>query len=114
MLFAIDSVASRIEKSLETTMNKTELVSHISRTTKVPKATVNLILSTLLRIIVEHLKERGRITLMGFGSFHIVQRAARTGRNPKTGQVINIPETVTPAFKAGKAFKESVQNPGRI
>ncbi|WP_144533999.1 HU family DNA-binding protein [Bacillus pumilus] len=76
-------------------MNKTELVS------AVVEATLDAIESTL--------KEEGQVKIAGFGTFEVATRAARKGRNPQTGEEIDIPETKAPKFKAAKALKDAVK-----
>lgn len=90
-------------------MNKAELIDAIAA--KVDGATkkqVDEIVSTLLVVIEEAVASGDKVTLVGFGSFEPRDRAAREGRNPKTGEAMQIPSSRVPAFSAGKAFKEMV------
>ena len=90
-------------------MNKQELVK--SATSKIEGATqkdVAIVLDSILESIKEELVSGGKVQLMGFGSFETVERAARTGRNPKTGEDMTIPASKAPKFKAGKALKDSI------
>ncbi|MBQ9437180.1 MAG: HU family DNA-binding protein, partial [Lachnospiraceae bacterium] len=59
-------------------------------------------------IISEELKKHEKVQIIGFGTFQTTERAARTGRNPRTGEELNIPASITPVFKAGKTLKEAV------
>ncbi|HAN46597.1 MAG TPA: DNA-binding protein [Cyanobacteria bacterium UBA8156] len=89
-------------------MNKGELVDAIVEKAGVPKRTAETVLSATLEAIVEAVAEGEKVTLVGFGSFESRVRKAREGRNPKTGAKMDIPETVVPAFSAGKSFRERV------
>ena len=90
-------------------MTKQELVK--SATAKIENATqkdVSIVLDSILESIKEELVKGGKVTLVGFGSFEVVDRAARTGRNPKDGSTIQIPASKSPKFKASKNFKDVV------
>ncbi|HEY9826092.1 MAG TPA: HU family DNA-binding protein [Stenomitos sp.] len=89
-------------------MNKGELVDAIAAKVDVTKKDADAILSAALEIIVEAVSAGDKVTLVGFGSFEKRERAAREGRNPKTGEPLKIAATSTPGFTAGKAFKEKV------
>ncbi len=91
-------------------MNKGELVDAISKTTKENKNTVDKILTATTQIIMDTVTSGKKVTLVGFGSFEPRVRKERDGRNPKTKEAMKIPETVVPAFSAGKIFKELVAN----
>jgi DNA-binding protein HU-beta len=89
-------------------MNKGELVDAIAEKANVTKKEAEAILTAALDVIVDAVAEGDKVTLVGFGSFEARERQARDGRNPKTGETIKIPATKTPAFSAGKLFKEKV------
>jgi DNA-binding protein HU-beta len=92
-------------------MNKGELVDAIAAKASVSKKDADAVLTALLDTIVETVSEGDKVTLVGFGSFEKRQRKAREGRNPKTGEPIEIPATTVPAFSAGKKFKDTVMPP---
>jgi DNA-binding protein HU-beta len=89
-------------------LNKTELVSAVAEKAGITKKDAEKALSAVLGSIEEALASGDRVQLVGFGTFEVRPRAARTGRNPLSGAVIQIPATKVPAFKAGKALKEAV------
>lgn len=86
-------------------MNKKELVSAVAHKTGNTKADAGRNILALLEIISSTLKSSGRISLAGFGIFEVRDRAARIGRNPRTGETLKIKATKVPAFKAGVALK---------
>jgi len=86
-------------------MKKTELVAAVAAKTNQKQATVEAVVSATLETIMDTVAAGDKVTLTGFGSFEKRHRAARKGRNPQTGAVIDIPATHAPAFSAGKAFK---------
>lgn len=90
-------------------MNKTELVDAIAESADLTKVQAKAALESTLNAITEALKEGGTVQLVGFGTFKVSHRAARTGRNPQTKAEIQIPATTVPAFSAGKALKEAVK-----
>ncbi len=89
-------------------MNKVELVSHIANSADLSQQKAMMTLNATLEIIKEALKDGEEITLIGFGTFKVNPRAAREGRNPKTGEAIQIAASNAPVFKAGKALKEAL------
>ncbi|MCL2931010.1 MAG: HU family DNA-binding protein [Trichodesmium sp. MAG_R03] len=89
-------------------MNKGELVDEISKKAEVTKKQADAVLSAALEAIMDAVASGDKVTLVGFGSFEARERKAREGRNPKTGEKMEIPETTVPAFSAGKSFKELV------
>lgn len=89
-------------------MNKTELVSAIAEKTGLSKKDSEKALAATLDTIVETLKGGDKVQLIGFGSFEVKERAARTGRNPRTNETIDIPAAKLPQFKAGKALKDAI------
>lgn len=91
------------------TMNKSELVEAIANGSGVTKADANRMLDSFMSTVIYALKSGDQVVLPGFGSFSIGNRAARTGRNPQTGQTIQIKASRVAKFKAGKTLKEAVQ-----
>lgn len=89
-------------------MNKGELVDAVAHKADVTKKQADAILSAILDVIMEAVADGDKVTLVGFGSFESRERKAREGRNPKTGDKMEIPATTVPAFSAGKSFKELV------
>jgi nucleoid DNA-binding protein len=89
-------------------MNKTELIDAIAKEAGLTKAQASKALSTLTDTITKALKKDDNVTLIGFGTFKVSKRAARTGRNPQTGKEIKIAARKAPGFTAGKALKEAV------
>ncbi len=89
-------------------MNKTELVERVAESTGKTKKEASMIVDTVLQTISEALKKGEKVTLIGFGNFEVRERAARTGRNPQTGEEIQIEASKVPAFKPGKQLKELV------
>ncbi|MCI6797801.1 MAG: HU family DNA-binding protein [Succinatimonas sp.] len=89
-------------------MNKSELVTQISKRSNLPLATSRVVLQALTDSISEALAAGDRVQLVGFGTFKVTERAAREGRNPQTGDVIEIPATKTPSFSAGAELKKAV------
>ena len=89
-------------------MNKTELVSAMVNQTNLSKKDVEAVLGSFVDVVTKELKDGGKIQLIGFGTFEVAERAARTGRNPATKETIEIPASKAPRFKAGKALKDAV------
>lgn len=89
-------------------MNKSELINHIATTAGLTKAQATAALQAVETGVIDTLANGGQVSLVGFGTFSIKDRAARTGRNPKTGEELQITASKVPTFKAGKAFKEAV------
>ncbi len=94
-------------------MNKTELVAAIAEKTELSKKDSEKALKALIEVVSEELKKGEKIQLIGFGTFEVAERAARTGKNPQTGKAIKIPASKAPKFKAGKALKEAVNKPAK-
>jgi DNA-binding protein HU-beta len=90
-------------------MNKADLVSKIAESTELSKKDIGRVVDALFETIAEALHSGDRVQLVGFGNFEIRERSARKGRNPQTGEEIDIPASKVPAFKPGKALKEGVQ-----
>ncbi len=89
-------------------MNKSELIDVIAESASISKTTAGQALDGALSAIKEALKNDDSVTLVGFGTFKVGKRAARTGRNPRTGEAIKIKEAKVPKFSAGKALKDAV------
>eukprot|EP00493_Phyllostaurus_siculus_P024177 UN24514 len=89
-------------------MNKTQLVERIAQKADISKVKADAALKATFEAIQESLEKGDEVTLIGFGSFKVSHRAARTRRNPKTGEEIQIAASKLPTFKAGKALKEAV------
>jgi DNA-binding protein HU-beta len=89
-------------------VNKTELIDHIAKTADISKAASARALEALIGAVKVTLKKGNTVTLVGFGTFSVGKRAARTGRNPRTGEAIKIKAAKVPKFKAGKALKDAV------
>lgn len=89
-------------------MNKTELIDVVANEAEISKAEAGRAVDAVLSGITQALKGGDTVTLVGFGTFQVRTRAARTGRNPKTGETIKIAASNNPAFKAGKALKDAV------
>lgn len=90
-------------------MTKTDLISAVAEKTGVTKKDAGAILDALIDEIIGAVKKGDRVQLVGFGTFELRERAARTGLNPQTKEQIEIPASKAPAFKAGKAFKDAVK-----
>lgn len=89
-------------------MNKTELIAAIADKTELSKKDSEKALKAFIEVVSEELKKGEKIQLVGFGTFEVTDRAARTGKNPQTGKAIKIPASKAPKFKAGKALKDTV------
>lgn len=89
-------------------MNKTELVAAIAENAEISKKDADKALKAFIEITTDTLKKKGTVQLIGFGTFSTVDRPARTGVNPATGDKIKIKKSVAPKFKAGKALKDAV------
>ncbi len=89
-------------------MNKSELIDAIVDTADVPKAQASRVIDAMATIVGDTLAEGEQVSLVGFGTFLVRERPARSGRNPRTGEVIQIAASKTPSFKAGKALKDRV------
>mgnify|MGYP006165061301 FL=1 len=89
-------------------MNKTELIDAVADEAEVSKAEAGRAVDAVISSITKALKKGDSVTLVGFGTFQVRKRAARQGRNPKTGDTIKIAASKNPSFKAGKALKDAV------
>ncbi|MCL6451294.1 MAG: HU family DNA-binding protein [Acetobacteraceae bacterium] len=90
-------------------VNKADLVASVAQKTGLTKKDSEKAISAIICSIEDTLSKGGKVSLVGFGTFEVRRRAARTGRNPQTGKGIAIPATKVPAFKAGKTLKDSVK-----
>ncbi|WNZ57959.1 HU family DNA-binding protein [Microbulbifer sp. EKSA008] len=89
-------------------VNKSELIEAIAASADIPKAAAGRALDAMVDSITDALKKGDQVALVGFGTFAVKERAARTGRNPRTGDPIEIAAAKIPNFKAGKALKDAV------
>ena len=89
-------------------MNKTELIDAVAEAADLTKAESSRAVDAVVAAVTKALKSGDAVTLVGFGTFQVRDRAARTGRNPKTGDTIKIAASKNPSFKAGKALKDAV------
>lgn len=89
-------------------MNKQDLISAIADSAELTKADAGRAIDAMVEVVKKALKKGDTVSLVGFGTFSVRKRAARTGRNPRTGQTIKIKASKSPAFKAGKALKDAV------
>lgn len=89
-------------------MNKSQLIDQIAANADISKAAAGRSLDAIIEAVTEALKSGDQVALVGFGSFVVRERAARTGRNPQTGKEIKIAAAKVPAFRAGKALKDAV------
>ena len=90
-------------------MNKTELVEAIASSTELTKTDVDKVVTALVEVVTDALAKWDKVSLKGFGNFEVRDRAARKGRNPQTGEEIQIEASKIPAFKPGKALKDAVK-----
>ncbi|MDT8397221.1 MAG: HU family DNA-binding protein [Pseudomonadales bacterium] len=89
-------------------MNKSELIDAVAETADLPKAAAARAIDALTEAVTNALKAGDSVALVGFGSFNVKDRPARTGRNPQTGAAIKIAAAKVPSFKAGKALKDAL------
>jgi DNA-binding protein HU-beta len=87
-------------------MNKAELIAEMSKNSGLTKKASEVALEALVSSVSEAMENKDKVVLVGFGTFEVRERAARTGRNPRTREEIKIPATSVPVFKAGKGLKE--------
>ena len=87
-------------------MNKKALTNKVAEAVEITKKDANLVIGHVMNGIKEGLIEDGKVTLVGFGTFKVVLRAARKARNPQTGEAIDVPAKMVPKFKASKAMRE--------
>ena len=89
-------------------MNKTELIAAVAEKAELSKKDAEKAVKAFTDAVAEELVKGGKVQQVGFGTFEVAERAAREGRNPKTGNAMPIPASKTPKFKAGKALKDEV------
>jgi len=89
-------------------MTKSELVEAVAKSANIPKGSAEKAVTAFINSVSDALKQGDRVTLVGFGSFEVSSRQARTGRNPQTGKEIKIAEANVPKFRPGKALKDAV------
>lgn len=90
-------------------MNKTELINAVADKADISKADAGRAIDSFFEVVGKALKKKDKVSLVGFGTFMVRERAARTGRNPKTGATIKIKASKTPSFKAGKGLKDLIK-----
>ncbi len=90
-------------------MNKSDLIAKVAESTDLSKKDVAKAVDAVFDAISEALQKGDKVQLVGFGNFEVRERAARKGRNPQTGEEIDIPASKVPAFKPGKALREGIQ-----
>ncbi|CAM3942827.1 HU family DNA-binding protein [Bacillus cereus] len=90
-------------------MNKTELIKSVAQNAEISQKEATVVLQTVVESITNTLAAGEKVQLIGFGTFEVRERAARTGRNPQTGEEMQIAASKVPAFKAGKELKEAVK-----
>ncbi len=91
-------------------MNKSDLIDAVAQSADISKAAAARAVDGFLAAITDALKKGEQVTLVGFGTFLVREREARTGRNPQTGEEITIPASKLPSFKAGKGLKDAVKD----
>ena len=89
-------------------MNKTELVAAMAEQTQLSKKDAEAALKAFIDVVSEEMKKGEKVQLVGFGTFEVSERAARTGKNPQTGEPMEIKASKAPKFKAGKALKDQL------
>ena len=89
-------------------MNKAELIAAVAEKAELSKKDAEKAVKALTDVISDELVKGEKVQLVGFGTFEVSERAAREGRNPRSGEVMNIPASRTPKFKAGKALKDLI------
>lgn len=89
-------------------MNKTELIEKVAKDAKLSKAAAGLAVGAFIDAVIDAVAKKGKVQLVGFGTFEARKRKARMGKNPRTGAALKIAAATVPAFKAGKAFKDKV------
>lgn len=89
-------------------MNKQQLIETMASKAELTKVDAEKALKAFIDVVTEEMKNKGKVQLVGFGTFETTERAARTGRNPQTGEAIEIKASTAPKFKAGKALKDAI------
>ena len=91
-------------------MNKTELIAAIAEESGLSKKDAESAVKSFVNVVSDELQKKGKVQLIGFGTFEVSERKARDGRNPQTGETTKIPAATVPKFKAGNALKEKVNS----
>ena len=94
----------------ESNMNKTELIEAVAKSAGLSKKDAGAAVAAVFDEMASALKKGEKVQMIGFGTFEVRERAARKARNPQTGELVEIPATKAPAFKAGKTLKDAVNN----
>jgi DNA-binding protein HU-beta len=94
---------------VEAEMTKVELVEKMAKEAGISKADAGKVLSAFINEVTKTVKKGNKVTLVGFGTFSLAKRKARTGRNPRTGETIKIPASKIPKFSAGAGLKKAVK-----
>ena len=89
-------------------MNKAQLISTLASTTNLTRRDADVAVNSIFNLIIEQLRQGDKVQIVGFGSFEVKARPARTARNPRTGETMEIAASKNPTFKAGKALKDAV------
>ena len=89
-------------------MNKAEMIEQVARAAEISRSAAERAVDAMVGAVKSSLKKGNMVTLVGFGTFYVTQRAARTGRNPKTGEAVSISAAKMPKFRAGKALKDAL------
>ncbi|HMA87449.1 MAG TPA: HU family DNA-binding protein [Burkholderiales bacterium] len=89
-------------------MNKAEMIEHIAQAAEISKSAAERAVDAMVAAIKSSLRKGDMVTLVGFGSFYVSERAARTGRNPRTGAELKIGAARVPKFRSGKALKDAI------
>ncbi len=90
-------------------MNKSDLINVVTEATELPKKDATKAVDAVFEAITEAMQSGDKVQLVGFGNFEVRERSARKGRNPQTGEEIEIPASKVPAFKPGKALKDGIK-----
>ena len=96
------------QKGFLTLVNRKELIKAVATNAQLTQKQADAALTALIDTIEDTVAEKGSVSILGFGTFSAQAKAAKTGRNPRTGEVVTVPAKTVPVFKAGKAFKEKV------
>ena len=89
-------------------MNKADMIEHIAQAAEISRSAAERALDAMVAAVKSSLRKGGAVTLVGFGSFYVGKRAARAGRNPRTGEALKIAAARVPKFRAGKALKDAL------
>ena len=89
-------------------MNKAEFIAELANNSGLSKKDAEAVLKAFVKTVEDELRKGGKVQIVGFGTFEVSERAARDGRNPRTGEVMKIEATKAPKFKAGKALKDAI------